>query len=208
MTFSDKIPGVMAKTRIFPRRAAAVRRPSETPPVAPKPTDTPPAVEPKSEPTPDRAARVIDRIGVPIDESGAFDLDSMRPATRERFDAALKKTRFPQAQANAQDFRPVASMAVDAVVSLQVMAATVLRCTPEEARHFAWSVQQRAVLADQLGVVLSRHPGWMENAPEALLAATYCGFLVASVQAIRREREGGPAASLDREPSTMPSAVQ
>jgi len=202
----------MAKTRIFPRRTA-VRRPSETPQPAPKPADTPPAVAPAPEPSPDRAAspgasRVVDRIGVPIDASGAFDLDSMRPATRERFETALKKTRIPNAQVNAADYRPVASMAVDAIVSLQVMAATVLRCTPEEARHFAWSVQQRAVLADQLGVVLARHPGWMENAPEALLAATYCGFLVGSVQAIRREREGGPAASLDREPSTMPSAVQ
>jgi len=190
----------MAKTRIFPprRNAHASRHPlkaAEMPAPTPPAPEPAPKPEPEPEPSPDRAASgrvVVDRIGVPIGKSGAFDLDAMRPATRARFDDALRKTKIPSAvSSDSNEYRPVAAMAVDAVVSLQVMAATVLRCTPQEARHFAWNGQQRAVLADQLSAVLARHPQWMQNAPEALLGATYCGFLVGSLQAIRAEREGG-----------------
>lgn len=205
----------MAKTKLFPRRnAASVRRPH----AAPLPP-TPPAPEaakvpaPEPEPPPDRAAsgKVVDRIGVPIDASGAFDLDSMRPATRSRFDAALKKTKFASAPANTDaEFRPIAVMTVDAVVSLQVMAASMFKCPPNELRHLAWNSAQRSVLADQLAAVLARHPQWMENAPEALLGATYGGFLLASVQAIRAEREGtnrAPVASVS-EPPNLAESIQ
>jgi len=192
----------MAKTRIFPprRNAQAVRRPLKTAPTPPAPEPIP-EPKPEPEPLPDplrvTSGRVVDRIGVPIATSGAFDLDSMRPATRARFDEAYRKTKFPSGTASdGAEYRPVAVMAVDAIVSLQVMAATVLRCTPQEARHFAWSPPQRAVLADQLSAVLARHPQWMQNAPEALLGATYCGMLVASVQAIRRDRDSGSVSTI------------
>ena len=189
------------------------------PAAAPLPP-TPPAPEPakspipEPEPSPDRAAsgKAIDRIGVPIDASGAFDLDSMRPATRSRFDAALRKTKIPSAGKadDGAEYRPVALMAVDAVVSLQVMAATVLRCTPSEARHLQWDAAHKAVLADQLAAVLARHPQWMQNAPEALLGATYCGMLVGSLQAIKQEREmrgtRQPAAISD--PPNLAESVQ
>jgi hypothetical protein len=154
---------------------------------------------------------VIDRIGVPIDASGAFDLDSMRPATRARFDAAMAKTKFSAAKTDDSEFRPIAAMAVDAVVSLQVMAATLLKCPPHEARHLSWNAAQRSVLADQLAAVLARHPQWMQNAPETLLAATYGGFLLGSIQEIRAEREssGGRAPVVNvSDPPNLAASVQ
>lgn len=186
----------MAKTKLFPRRnATTMRRPvaAPTPVPPPAPTQAKPTVS-DTEPTPERAAsgsKVVDRIGVPIDASGGFDLDSMRPVTRSRFEAALRKTKISAGPKDdsGSEFRPVALMAVDAIVSLQVMAATVLRCTPQEARHLAWDSAHKSVLADQLAAVLARHPQWMQNAPEALLGATYCGMLVGSLQAIKQERE-------------------
>lgn len=137
-----------------------------------------------------------ERIAATIRPDGALDLDSMRPATRERLLKAIKATPLPGAESHdmskaVEELKPLAMMLYSTMGSVAASIAMASGYTRDQASVLLFTSQEQIGLAEPTARVLLKHSASLAYADEAILATALLGVIMAKVNALK-------AASMER----------
>lgn len=183
------------KSRIFPRTAVAAAGSSdEHPPMTPPPAPAP--ASDTSEATTGRTS--VDRIGIGITATGAIDIDSMRPGTRQRFLDALAKSKLPGSPAASaaptpvsDEMRATASMACAALGMLLMAGARLAGYSEHDARLMLFTPHETDIVRDPAARVLQKYAGSFAYAEESALAAVLLTLVSQKFVSLKTAAAGG-----------------